>query len=419
MTTRPATNSDPQPHESEPAQHRWRLGPGLLVTAAFIGPGTVATASMAGAQFGFALLWTLLFAVLATIALQEMAARVGLVARMGLAEAIRRSIRSPGLRRAALALVLLAIVLGNTAYQTGNLMGAGMGLEILVGLPVWSGAVLVGMLVAAMLAFDSSGRRLTLALMIVVVAMSLAFLATATMVRPSLADVGRGLVSLSIPEGGITKALALVGTTVVPYNLFLHAALTKKQLSDTGDLCESLRASRIDTVLAILIGGLVTMAIVATAAAAFHAAGLVPNNTAELALQLEPMFGAWGTWLFAAGLAAAGITSAVTAPLAAGYVVAEVFPAAPPRTAKVVAIVVVLVGAVLAAWLGKSPQSTIVAAQAANGLLLPLIACFLLLVVNRRDLLGEHRNGWALNMMGAVVVIVACGLGVKNLIALL
>lgn len=406
------------PQDSEPPSRRWRLGPGLLVTAAFIGPGTVATASMAGAKFGFALLWTLLFAVLATIALQEMAARLGLVARMGLAEALRSSITSVWGRRTALALVLSAIVLGNTAYQTGNLMGAGMGLSVLTGLPVWAGAVVIGLTVAVALAVDSSSRWLPLLLIAIVIVMSLAFVATAVMVRPDMAEVTRGMATLAIPAGGITTALALVGTTVVPYNLFLHAALAKKQLVDAGDAGSRLRASRIDTVLAILLGGLVTMAIVATSAAAFHTVGRTPSNTAELALQLEPLLGAWGTWLFAAGLAAAGLTSAVTAPMAAGYVVAEVFPAAPPRTAKLVAIAVVLVGSVLAAALGRSPQATIVAAQAANGLLLPLIACFLLLVVNRRDLLGEYRNGWMLNVVGAIVVLVACILGGKNFVAL-
>ena len=94
---------------------KWRLGPGLLVTAAFIGPGTVTTASRAGAQFGFALLWTLVFATCATIVLQEMAARLGIVARVGLTQAIRNSIADATARKLALTLVLLGIVFGNTA----------------------------------------------------------------------------------------------------------------------------------------------------------------------------------------------------------------------------------------------------------------------------------------------------------------
>ena len=397
------------------AKERWRFGPGLLVTAAFIGPGTVATASRAGAQFGFALLWTLLFAVVATIVLQEMAARLGLVSRRGLAEAIRESITPVWARRSALGLVLTAIVLGNSAYQTGNLIGAGMGISVLTGLPANQGAAIVGGVIVVLLASGGSNQRLQTMLIVIVLAMSAAFLATMFVVRPELRQVARGITTVSLPAGSLLTALALLGTTVVPYNLFLHATAVQQRWSKDADLRGALRASRFDTVAAIAIGGLVTMAIVATAAAAFHANGIVPGNAGELANQLEPLFGPAGKYLFAAGLAAAGITSAITAPLAAGYAAAGTFSYAPQRIIKWTAIGVVIVGTCLANRYGNSPQSTIVVAQAANGLLLPLVALFLLLVMNRRDLLGDHRNSWLLNLAGGAVVVVTCVLGIKSL----
>ena len=96
------------------------LGPGLLVTAAFIGPGTIITSSRAGARYGFALLWAVVFSVIATAVLQEMAARLGIVRRSGLSDAIRQSFRRPLLRYAALGLVALAITVGNAAYEGGK-----------------------------------------------------------------------------------------------------------------------------------------------------------------------------------------------------------------------------------------------------------------------------------------------------------
>lgn len=394
------------------------MGPGLLVTAAFIGPGTVMTASRAGAEFGFALLWTLLFAVVATIVLQEMAARLGLVARRGLAEAIRESIQPTWARRGALALVLTAIVLGNTAYQTGNLMGASMGLQVLTGLPLKGGAAVVGLTIVAVLALGSFSNMLSNLLIVIVLAMSAAFLATAFLVRPDLTRVAQGTVTISLPSGSLLTALALLGTTVVPYNLFLHATTVQQRWSRDESLADALRAARIDTVAAVTMGGLVTMAIVTAAAATFHSQGLVPANAAELAQQLKPLFGAAGKTLFAAGLMAAGVTSAITAPLAAGYAAAGTFPGAPERLTQVTAVAVAAIGTLLAIALGKSPQATIVTAQAANGLLLPLVAIFLLFVMNRSDLLGQHRNGWVLNLAGGTVVIVACGLGIKSLLAI-
>lgn len=400
-----------------PAPSRWRFGPGLLVTAAFIGPGTVATASRTGAQFGFALLWTLLFAVFATIILQEMAARLGLVARRGLAEAIREAIQPTWLRRVAIGLVLAAIVVGNTAYQTGNLMGAGMGLQVLTGLPTDIGAAMIGAVIGVLLSLGRLNRLLQTFLITIVLTMSAAFLAAAFITKPDFLQVVSGALTISLPEGALLTALALIGTTVVPYNLFLHATAVQQRWSADADLDRSLRAARLDTILAIVLGGIVTMSIVAVAAA-FYTDGNSPANAGELAEQLQPLFGAAGKVLFAGGLMAAGVTSAITAPLAAGYAARGAFPGASQRLAKGTSVAVVAIGTILAFVFGKSPQATIVTAQAANGLLLPLVAVFLLLVMNRRDFLGEHRNGWLLNIAGGVVVLITCVLGIKSLAAL-
>ena len=114
---------------------RWRVGPGFLVAAAFIGPGTIVTASRAGAGYGTTLLWAVLFSVIATVTLQNMAARVGLAGRRGFAEAIRDSVAHPLLRSGVLGLIALTILVGNAAFQTGNLLGASLGISLLTGLP--------------------------------------------------------------------------------------------------------------------------------------------------------------------------------------------------------------------------------------------------------------------------------------------
>ena len=161
-----------------------KFGPGILVTAAFIGPGTVTTARIAGAHFGFALIWVLAFSVVATIVLQEMAARLALVSRQGLAEALRNSYSSSWLGTAAVVLVVAAVGLGNAAYQTGNITGAALGLQGIseIGLKWW--ALLVGLLAGALLA--SGVYALIEKLLIALVAlMGLVFLLTLIMVRPS------------------------------------------------------------------------------------------------------------------------------------------------------------------------------------------------------------------------------------------
>ena len=129
-----------------------KFGPGLLVAAAFIGPGTVATASKAGAGFGFALLWALLFSVFATIVLQEMAARLGLVTGKGLAEAVRSSFKSPELKNLSIFLIVATIGLGNAAYQTGNIAGAALGINSAIELSNQASTAIIALLAFALLA---------------------------------------------------------------------------------------------------------------------------------------------------------------------------------------------------------------------------------------------------------------------------
>lgn len=128
------SDATPQSTRSTGLGDRLRqLGPGLLVAAAFVGPGTVTTASVAGADFGFALLWALVFSVAAAIVLQEMAARLGVVSREGLGEALRTTFDSRAVQIAAIVLVVAAITVGNAAFQTGNLTGAALGLQAIFG----------------------------------------------------------------------------------------------------------------------------------------------------------------------------------------------------------------------------------------------------------------------------------------------
>ena len=387
------------------------FGPGLLVAAAFIGPGTIVTASRAGASYGTALLWAVVFSAVATAVLQEMAARVGLVTRKGLSEAIRESFSQPILRFLTLGLVAVAITLGNAAYETGNLLGASLGLEILSGVSPRFWAVAIAFAAVGLL-LSGAYRMIQRVLIGLVVLMSFVFLVTAFLVEPSLRELGRGLVP-SVPDGSILTIVALIGTTVVPYNLFLHASTVQEKWPADMKTDEALAQSRLDTALAVGLGGLVTVAILVNATAFDDASSL-----SAIASQLEPVLGDWAGVFFGFGLFAAGLTSSITAPLAAGYAMSGVL--GWERSLKspgfrAVVVFVVLTGLVLA-LIGGSPTEAIVIAQAANGLLLPLIAIFLIVVVNDRALMGEFRNRPSQNLMGVLVVLVVTGLGAYQLL---
>ncbi|MGB5723689.1 MAG: Nramp family divalent metal transporter [Parasphingorhabdus sp.] len=389
---------------------RYRPGPGMMVSAAFIGPGTVTASTLAGANFGFALLWALVFATITTIILQSFAVRIALVTQLGLAEAMLKTIVSPIVRALAALLLISALVLGNAAYEAGNMSGAALGLEAINGGPLSFGIapviITIALFASAMLIFTKP-KWIENILIALVLLMSMAFILTFLLIRPDLGALLRGFVP-SIPDGGLLTAIALIGTTIVPYNLFLHAASVRERWD-----AEQLPEAQLDTTISIGIGGLVSMTILATAAASLFGSGETIENAVDMAQQLTPLFGSMATFTLGAGLFAAGLTSAITAPLATGYIVQEIFKSSGSRRPFQIGALIVILFGTFASLLGYRPVELIFVAQIANGLLLPIIAIFLLKLANDKKLLGQYANGLKANILGAAILIVTTALGFR------
>ncbi len=391
-------------------------GPGALVAAAFIGPGTVTACTLAGANYGFALLWALLFTTIATIILQEMSARLGLVSQKGLGENLRDMLAASPLKWPLFALITVALYVGNAAYQGGNLSGAALGVSALSSDAASFykvSVVALGLLAAALLGFGSYKiiERLLIAL---VALMALAFVATFVAVGPNFGALLKGLFTPQIPSGSLLTVVALIGTTIVPYNLFLHASAVKSKWSGT----ESLSEVRTDTATAIGLGGLITILIASTAAASLFGAGLKITSVTDMATQLEPLFGGFSSTMLGVGFFAAGLSSSVTAPLATAYAMTEIFGlkgGTRSRAFRAIALSVIAIGATLALT-GIKPVTLIVSAQFANGLLLPIIAVFLLVTMNQRKIMGAYVNKALANTLGIIVIGVTTVLGLRAIL---
>ncbi len=394
----------------------FRFGPGSLVTAAFIGPGTVTTCSLAGAGFGYALLWGLVFSIIATIVLQEMSARLGIITRSGLGEALRKQFSSPFSKIVTATLVISAIGIGNAAFETGNILGASLGLQSLsergsFNIAFW--AVVTG-IVSFMLLIIGSYKLIEKVLISLVILMSLTFLATAIIISPQLSGILKGMFVPSIPKGSIVALVGLIGTTVVPYNLFLHASAVQERWTDQDDLPEA----RLDISVSVVLGGFISMAIVVTSAAAFFGTGNSIINASDLGIQLEPLLGGWAKYCISIGLFAAGVSSAITAPLAAAYATTGILGWGRNLNSlrfRFIWILVLLTGVVFSV-IGFNPINAIVFAQVANGILLPVIAIYLLWVMNSRKIMGKNVNTALSNIFGAIVVLIASGLGLRSLL---
>lgn len=374
-----------------------------VISAAFIGPGTVTTCAMAGLRFGPTLLWTLTFSTLGTILLQEAAARVTMASGLSIGELLTKTY-GPRIQWVMTAL-FLAVALGCAAYQAGNILGAVSGLSLLAaGYPFFSPQVLTLLVgtVCVLLLWQGSTRLIANFMGFIVFLMGIAFAYVAASTPTDPAHLLTALVVPSIPDDSMVLVIGLIGTTIVPYNLFLGSGIGQTQ---------SLSEMRWGIILAVLIGGLISMAILlsGTLVTGEFSFAMVADTLAE-------RLGSWAGSLFGFGLFAAGFTSALTAPLAAA-ITAKSLLGWQENSVNYRAVWLVVMGVgLLFGLLGVKPVPIIVLAQAANGLLLPIVTIFLLIAVNNKTFLpAPYRNRLWQNVALLLVVGVTTFLGLRNL----
>ncbi len=390
------------------------FGPGFLVTAAFIGPGTVTSCTIAGAKFGYALIYALVFAVIMTVILQEMTVRLSLASGRDLGQALREFPKSFLTRVIFVVITLTAITLGCAAYEAGNIIGGSLGLEAVtsVSQKYWVGLI---SLIAFLLLGRQKYKYVEKFLILLVMLMSFSFLTTFLLIKPDISSIIKGLVP-TIPSGSLFLTLALIGTTVVPYNLFLHSSAVKEKWQNRWDL----KSARKDLLVSIGLGGFISIAIIVTSAAAFFEHHIVISNGIQMAQQLKPLFGNLTNVLFGLGFFAAGLSSALTAPYAAAFASAGILGWKGGQTSKGFKCVwasVILVGFIVSLFNIK-PLAVIIFAQVANGLILPVASVFLLIVLNNRKKMGDLANSWKQNILGGIIIVIVSFLGIWNILKL-
>ena len=389
------------------------IGPGVLIAAAFIGPGTVTLCTIAGASFGYSLIWAIILSTFSTIVLQEMSLRIGLVTRMNLAEVIRTSIKSRILNRFIILLIISSILIGNTAYEAGNITGASLGISAIINyesinyIPVFIG------LIAFVILYQGDYKILEKSLVSLVIVMSISFFITAIMTKPDITSLLKGIFKPQINSSNLIVVLGLIGTTVVPYNIFLHSSL----VSEKWNSIEKLKVARIESFISILLGGLVSLSIIITAASVSNqnVTGVI-----DLAKGLEPLYGKFAIYFLGLGLFASGITSSITAPLAAAYVAKSCFGwnnSLKSKRFRLVWIFILITG-VFVSMIKINPIEIIKFAQFSNSLLLPIIAIILLWLINNKNIISSKFNYKYQNIFGVFIVIISLVLGIKGLISL-
>jgi len=374
-----------------------------IISAAFIGPGTVATAASAGASFQLQLLWALTFSTIATIFLQEAAARLSIVSGRSLGEAVVHKFgkNAPAIRW----LLAGAVICGCAAYQAGNILGAVAGLSLIEDVDSHFIAIVITIF-AGLLIWFNKPRVIAKFMGLFVALMGVAFFYVVFKGSTSPIDIVNNAILPQFPDGSALLIVGLVGTTIVPYNLFLGSAIGSS---------ETIQKMRFGLVVAVLIGGLISMAILVASI------GITDEFTFQaLKASIIQRSGSFTAGFVAIGLFAAGFTSSITAPFAAAITAQGVFGTSNSsgiveKRFRFVAMGVLAFGLIF----GLSdirPIPIIILAQAANGVLLPFIAVFLLIMVNDNDQMGDRRNGFLANAITIMIVGITFFLGLNNIL---
>ena len=398
------------------------IGPGVVITSAFIGPGTITLCSLSGIEFGYSLIWCILFSIFSTIYLQELSSRLGIISRKGLSDVFIEN-KNIIIRKISYLLIFLSLFVGNIAYESGNISGTVMGLETFVGsgivefynLPINTLPILIGIFLILIVIVGSykSFEKLLFGLVFI---MSLTFVITAVLSKPDFGKLAEGLIP-RVTNSNYLYVIGLIGTTVVPYNLFLHSYIAKNKWKSINEY----KSSITDTIISIVIGGIISISIIITAAS--NQVNINPSeikNAIDLGSQLTLYLGDYSKYFISIGLFSAGITSSITAPIATSYALSGIFnynPVWSNKKFKLVSIIVIIFGIIFSSF-NYNPILIIKLAQFVNGLFLPLIAFFLLWAVNQKKLMRNYINSKYYNLIGLIIILISIMIGTRSLILL-
>ena len=379
-------------------------GPAVVASIAYMDPGNFATNIQAGAKYGYSLLWVVAIANLVAMLFQGLSAKLGIASGHNLAEVCRAQFSPP--------VVWTMWVVSEVAAMATDLaefLGGAIGLSLLFKLPLLAGMVATGIIVCGILAFQRYGYRpVELIIGNLVALIVLCYLVEIFIAPVDWHAAGHGLMRPAVPDSGaLLLAVGIVGATVMPHALYLHSGLTQARMvgRQPGERQRLVRLSHIEVVVALTVAGLVNMAMVMTAASAFHAGHSEVAEIEAAYHTLTPLLGIGAAGVFLVSLLASGVSSSTVGTMA-GQMIMQGFLAF--RIPIWIRRLVTMVPAFVVVALGVNPTRALVLSQVVLSLALPIPMIALVLFTRRVDLMGSFRNGWvtqAAAVVGTIVVI--------------
>ena len=380
------------------------LGPGIITANVDNDAGGITTYSVAGATLGYKLLWTIIPMTLALIVVQEMCARMGAVTGKGLADLIRE--RTGVKWTAFIMLTLLLADLGNTICEFAGVAASMELFGVVKYIAVPLGALGIWVLVL------KKSYKFVEKVFLAACVLYLTYLVSGYMAHPSWKEVGRELVipNFSFDSNYLAILVGVIGTTIAPWmQFYIQLAVVEK-----GITVKDYGYCKWDVISGCFMTNIVALFIIVACAATIHVHGIKIESAKDAALALGPLAGKWAQWLFALGLLNASLFSASILPLATAYFVCEAFgfeagvnrswKEAPVFYWLYTLLIVIGAGVILIPNIPLIP--VMFWSQVANGVLLPFVLIFMLILINNKDLMGAYVNNWTFNIISWVTVVI-------------
>jgi manganese transport protein len=402
----PATGDSPRFGAREILKY---IGPGFLVTIGFIDPGNWASNLAAGSSFGYTLIWVVTLGTMMLMLLQHNAAHLGIATGYCLSEAA--TIYLP---RKASVPILASAVAAAVSTALAEILGTAIAINMITGLPVRI-AVILGCALSFLMLFTNSYRRLEKWIIGFVSVIGISFVFELVLVKADWAAALRGTFVPSMPPSSIVLVMSLLGSVVMPHNLYLHSEIIQSRqwnLEDGVTIHHQLRFEFLDTMISMIVGWAINCAIIVLAAATFHAGGIKVEALDDAKRLLEPLLGKTSGLVFAVALLFSGISSSVTAGMAGGAIFTgiygECYDIEDRHTRR--GVIITLAGAALIALVVPNPFWALVISQMVLSVQLPFTIFTQIFLTSSRKVMGDFAN-----RPSTSVLLLLCGLLVSAL----
>ncbi len=372
------------------------LGPAFIASVAYMDPGNFATNIQGGAQFGYLLLWVIMASNLMAMLIQALSAKLGIATGMNLAEQCRAHFPRWVVIGMWILMELVAM-----ATDLAEFLGAALGFNLLLGIPLWVAGILAAIATFMILGLERYGARpLEAVITALVSVIAFSYLIETVLGRP---DWGQVLFHAVVPQfsgqESILLATGILGATVMPHVIFLHSSLTQGRVvvRDPGQLRRLFHFEIVDILIAMGLAGAINAAMLMMAAATFHTTGHTGIGTIEEAHKtLEPLLGSAASWIFAVSLLASGLSSSSVGTMA-GQVIMQGF--LHRHIAVWIRRLTTMVPSLIVIMVGLDPTRTLVISQVVLSFGLPFAVIPLIMFTRRRDLMGSLANSRITNVL--------------------